>query len=102
MTKRDKLIERIKTNIQIKYPSSSAVEEIINYVKQKTIELHPTVNIVFEQSRDGGLEIIVKGRGTVEPFLKTLDKLLVHIREIEKNETRKNINQKQNNSELTL
>jgi hypothetical protein len=84
MTKRDKLIERIKTNLQIKYPSSSIVEEIIEYLKQRTIEIHHTMNINFEQNGDGVLKIHIEGIGTVESFLKTLDMLLVRIREIEK------------------
>ncbi|MFX1518640.1 MAG: hypothetical protein ACFFCD_01765 [Promethearchaeota archaeon] len=83
MTKRDKLIEGIETTIQIKYPSSSAVEEIIDYVKQNTIDIQPAMNIAFKQNGEGSLKIIIESIGTVELFLKTLDTLLIYIREKE-------------------
>ena len=79
MTAPNKLIERIETNLQIKCPSPRFVEEIIHYLKQKLAEIHPSLNITFEQDGDS-LKINIKCTGTAKPFLKTLDVLLIHIR----------------------
>lgn len=79
----DKLIEQIKAKLKIKYPSPSFVEEIFLHLKEKGTEDHPTVNITFEQNDDDFLKINVEAPESVEPFLKTLDKLLIQIREKE-------------------
>jgi hypothetical protein len=80
MTEPNKLIERIETNLQIKCPSPRFVQEIIHYLKQKLVDIHPSLNITFEQDGDS-LKININCIGTANPFLKALDVLLIHIRE---------------------
>ncbi len=82
-TKTDKLVNRIKAKLEIKYQSPSFVKEILLDLKEKGMESHPTVNITIEQSDVDFLEINVEGKELVEPFLKILDKLLIQIREKE-------------------
>ncbi len=79
----DKLIKRIKAKLKINYQSPSFVDEMLLYLKEKGMESHPTVNITFEQNDDDFLKIHVESIDSVEPFLKTLDSLLIHIREKE-------------------
>lgn len=79
----DKLFKQIEVKLKIKYQSPRFVEEMLLYLKKKGMKSHPTVNITFEQNDDDFLKIHVESMDSVEPFLKTLDTLLVHIREKE-------------------
>ena len=79
----DKLIEQIKAKLKIKYPSPSFMEEIFLHLKERGLEDQPTVNITFDQIDDDILKINVEASESVEPFLKTLDTLLIQIREKE-------------------
>lgn len=88
MPRLNKLIEQIETNLQIKYPSHRIVEEIIYYIKQKTKDIHPAVNFTFEKNGEDFLKIYIEGLGTVVPFFKTLDTLLIHIHEKEEMQTK--------------
>ena len=83
MPRLNKLIEQIEINLQIKYPSHRIVEEIIYHIKQKMKDIHPAVNFTFEKNGEDFLKIYIEGLGTVEPFFKTLDTLLIHIQEKE-------------------
>jgi len=77
------LFKQIEVKLKIKYQSPRFVEEMLLYLKEKEMESHPTVNITFEQNDDDFLKIHVESIDSVEPFLKTLDTLLIHIREKE-------------------
>ena len=79
----DKLIEQTKAKLKIKYPSPRFVKDIFLYLKEKGMEDHPTLNINFEQNDDDFLKINVEATESVKLFLKTLDTLLIHIREKE-------------------
>ncbi len=90
MIKLDKLTERIEMNIEIKYSSPIFVKDLITYLNQKTTEIHPTVNITFEKN-EHYLKINLECTGAVETFLKTLDMLLIHIREKEELQNKKKL-----------
>ena len=79
----DKLIEQIKAELKIKYPSPRFVEEIFLHLKEKEMEDHPAVKITFKQNDDEFVKINVEATESVEPFLKTLDTLLIQLREKE-------------------
>lgn len=79
----DKFIEQIKAKLKIEYPSPRFVEEIFIHLKETEMEDHPTVNITFEQNDDEFVKINVEATESVEPFLKTLDTLLIQLREKE-------------------
>jgi len=93
----DKLIERITGKLKIKYQSPSFVDEIILHLKEKGTEDHTAVNITFEQNDDDFLKINIEATESVEPFLKTLDTLLIQIREKEEIDNEKKRQSEQNN-----
>jgi len=95
----DKLIEQINAKLKIKYPSPRFMEEIFLHLKEKGMEDHPTVNITFEQNDYDFLKINVEATEPVEPFLKTLDTLLIQIREKEEIDNEKK-RQSEQNSQL--
>ncbi len=83
-----KMIERIKTNLQIRYPTSQDIEELIQYLKPKLIAVNRAVNISFEQNNNE-LQVTIESSGETKTLLDALDSLLIHIREKEEIQTKK-------------
>ena len=67
-----KMIERIKTNLQIRYPTSQDIEELIQYLKPKLIAVNRAVNISFEQNNNE-LQVTIESSGETKTLLDALD-----------------------------